>query len=72
MHLGTSGDGGGTGQRDLVHVVLENHSYESTGAQRTTSGSVRWVELGRGLGYRSSTQGWEGHHRSWRAGSSKR
>jgi phosphonopyruvate decarboxylase len=56
MHLGTSATVGAYAPANLVHVVLDNRSYESTGAQRTTSESVRWTDLGRGLGYRTSTQ----------------
>jgi phosphonopyruvate decarboxylase len=56
MHLGTAVTVGAYAPVNLVHVVLDNGSYESTGAQRTRSESVRWAELGRGLGYRTSTE----------------
>lgn len=56
MHLGTAVTVGAYAPVNLVHVVLDNRSYESTGAQRTRSESVRWAELGRGLGYRTSTE----------------
>jgi phosphonopyruvate decarboxylase len=56
MHLGTAATVGAYAPPNLVHVVLDNRSYESTGAQRTTSASVRWAELGRGLGYRTGTE----------------
>jgi len=56
MHLGTAATAGAYAPPNLVHVVLDNRSYESTGAQRTTSASVRWTELGRGLGYRTGTE----------------
>ncbi|TDC65376.1 phosphonopyruvate decarboxylase [Micromonospora sp. KC207] len=53
MHLGTAATVGAYAPPNLLHVVLDNHSYESTGAQRTTSASMRWTDLGRGLGYRT-------------------
>ncbi|HZN73684.1 MAG TPA: phosphonopyruvate decarboxylase [Micromonosporaceae bacterium] len=56
MHLGTAATVGAYAPANLVHVVLDNRSYESTGAQRTGSESVRWTQLGLGLGYRTSTQ----------------
>lgn len=56
MHLGTAATVGAYAPTNLVHVVLDNRSYESTGAQRTMSESVRWTRLGDGLGYRTSAQ----------------
>ncbi|MFI0815762.1 thiamine pyrophosphate-dependent enzyme [Streptomyces sp. NPDC021098] len=53
MHLGTGATIGASGARNLVHVVLDNGCYESTGCQPTTSSCVDWAELGRGLGYRT-------------------
>jgi phosphonopyruvate decarboxylase len=52
MHLGTGSTIGSSGAHNLVHVVVDNGCYESTGGQRTTSGQVDWLALGRGLGYR--------------------
>lgn len=52
MHLGTGATIGASGARNLVHLVVDNGCYESTGAQRTASGQVDWLALGRGLGYR--------------------
>lgn len=53
MHLGTGATIGASGARNLVHIVLDNGCYESTGCQPTTSAHVDWAELGRGLGYRT-------------------
>jgi phosphonopyruvate decarboxylase len=53
MHLGTGSTIGASGARNLVHLVVDNGCYESTGCQATTSGHVDWPSLGRGLGYRS-------------------
>ncbi|MFQ5672028.1 MAG: thiamine pyrophosphate-dependent enzyme [Nitrospinales bacterium] len=37
---------------NLVHVVIDNEVYESTGSQKTLSGSVRLEEIARASGYR--------------------
>ncbi|MGF1663507.1 MAG: thiamine pyrophosphate-dependent enzyme [Kineosporiaceae bacterium] len=51
MHLGTAATVGAEAPVNLVHVVVDNGCYESTGAQRSTSGHLDWAALGRGLGY---------------------
>jgi phosphonopyruvate decarboxylase len=53
MHLGTGSTIAASGSRHLVHIVVDNGCYESTGCQPTTSGCLDWSRLGRGLGYRS-------------------
>lgn len=53
MHLGTGSTVGGSGAANLVHVVVDNGCYESTGCQSTTSPWVDWAALGAGLGYRT-------------------
>jgi phosphonopyruvate decarboxylase len=55
MHQGTCVTVGALGPRNLSHVVLDNHAYESTGGQLTTSGRVDWRHLGAAVGYRSTT-----------------
>ncbi|MEJ3653001.1 thiamine pyrophosphate-dependent enzyme [Actinomycetes bacterium KLBMP 9759] len=52
MHLGTGAAIGSLAVANLVHVVVDNGCYESTGAQRTTSTHLDWTALGRSLGYR--------------------
>jgi phosphonopyruvate decarboxylase len=52
MHMGTCVTVGATSP-DLLHVVLDNGAYESTGGQPATS--VDWVSLGAAAGYRSAT-----------------
>jgi len=37
---------------NLLHVVIDNEVYESTGSQKTLSGSVRLEEIARASGYR--------------------
>ena len=40
---------------NLVHVVLDNEAYETTGAQPSISSDVSIVEIGRAAGYKSAT-----------------
>jgi phosphonopyruvate decarboxylase len=53
MHLGIGSTIGASGAGNLVHVVVDNGCYESTGCQRSTSHSVNWIALGISLGYRN-------------------
>lgn len=53
MHLGTGSTIGASGVDNLVHVVVDNGCYESTGCQPSTSATVDWSALGTALGYRS-------------------
>lgn len=41
---------------NLVHVILDNEAYESTGAQPSISSKVSLAKIGEASGYRSSTQ----------------
>src|SRR2546429_6450611 len=54
MHMGTTATVGGMRPANLVHVVLDNGTYESTGGQLTTSSTVDWSALGAAAGYRST------------------
>jgi phosphonopyruvate decarboxylase len=54
MHLGTTATVGAVAPPNLVHVVLDNGTYESTGGQRTASSTVDWSALGAAAGYRST------------------
>lgn len=56
MQLGGMALAGETGLPNLVHVVLDNAVYDSTGGQRTRARAVSWRDLGRSLGYRTSAQ----------------
>ncbi|WP_206795391.1 thiamine pyrophosphate-dependent enzyme [Amycolatopsis sp. MtRt-6] len=53
MHLGTGATVPAAGARNLVHVVVDNGCYESTGCQGSISSTVDWTALGAGLGYDS-------------------
>lgn len=57
MHLGTGSTIGAVRPEALVHIVVDNHCYESTGCQAGPSGGVHWDFLGRGLGYRTILSG---------------
>ena len=37
--------------KNLIHIILDNESYESTGAQPSISSKVDLAEIGRGCGY---------------------
>jgi phosphonopyruvate decarboxylase len=54
MHLGSMVTAGSTGRPDLVHIVLNNQAYESTGGQSTCSQRLDWAKLGEAAGYQSS------------------
>ncbi|MDX3458198.1 phosphonopyruvate decarboxylase [Streptomyces sp. ME02-8801-2C] len=54
MHLGTMSTIGSRAPIGLVHVLFDNGTYESTGAQPTTSGTVDFAAVARGLGYASA------------------
>ena len=53
MHLGTGSTIGASGHGSLVHLVIDNGCYESTGCQPSTSRAVDFPALGRALGYRT-------------------
>ena len=53
MHLGSSVTAGQVAPGNLVHVVLDNGAYETTGSQPTPSPNVDWVCLAVAAGYRS-------------------
>jgi phosphonopyruvate decarboxylase len=53
MHMGTCLTVGAAAP-DLLHVVLDNGAYESTGGQSTVSGTLDWPAFGAAAGYRSA------------------
>ncbi|GGM41582.1 thiamine pyrophosphate enzyme [Longimycelium tulufanense] len=53
MHLGSMSTIGASAPANLVHVILDNGVYESTGAQPTRSTRVDFASLGRATGYRT-------------------
>ena len=54
MHLGALSTIGSVAPVDLVHIIFDNHAYESTGAQATTSAGVDFAALGLAAGYRTA------------------
>lgn len=55
MHLGGALLTAELGATNLVHVVLDNASYASTGGQRPAACGIAWESLALGMGYRSAT-----------------
>ncbi|MER7986065.1 phosphonopyruvate decarboxylase [Streptomyces noursei] len=53
MHLGSMSTVGATAPPNLVHAVLDNGVYESTGAQPTTATATDFPGIGRATGYRT-------------------
>lgn len=53
MHLGASALAAGLAPPNLVHVVLDNAAYDSTGGQRAPRTALDWDVMGSSLGYRS-------------------
>lgn len=57
MHLGNMATVGWTGPPDLVHVVLDNGGYDSTGAQPSVAGEVDFAGIAAAVGYRTVRAG---------------
>lgn len=55
MHLGTMSTIGALAPPGLIHIVMDNHAYDSTGAQRTTSASTDFAAVALGVGYASAS-----------------
>ena len=54
MHLGTLSSVGSAAPGNLVHVVFDNGTYESTGGQATTSHSTDFAGVALAAGYASA------------------
>jgi phosphonopyruvate decarboxylase len=52
MHMGTLSTIGFYAPANLVHVVIDNEAYESTGSQATTTSRTRLEEVALACGYR--------------------
>ena len=52
MHLGTMGGVAKYIPDNLIHVILDNRSYGSTGSQPTQSENVDFAEIGKAFGYK--------------------
>ncbi len=51
MHLGVLSTIGAEQPANLVHVIIDNGGYESTGSQRGTSGTTDFAAVARACGY---------------------
>jgi phosphonopyruvate decarboxylase len=54
MHMGTMSTIGAAAPVNLLHVVLDNRAYESTGLQPTTSATTDFCLIARATGYASA------------------
>jgi phosphonopyruvate decarboxylase len=54
MHLGTMSSVGAAAPGNLVHIVFDNGSYESTGGQATTARTTDFAGVARAAGYASA------------------
>jgi len=54
MHAGSLSTAGHERPANLVHVVLDNGTYDSTGGQPTTSATTDLVAMARACGYRAA------------------
>ena len=52
MAMGTLAMISAAAPKNLVHVVIDNEVYESTGSQKTLSNAIQLEEVARGAGYR--------------------
>jgi phosphonopyruvate decarboxylase len=52
MRTGSMATVGSYQPENLVHILLDNEAYESTGGQRTVSGGVSFSTIAKGFGYR--------------------
>lgn len=53
MQLGAMALAGEVRPANLLHVILDNGVYDSTGGQRTRTHAVNWAKLAREMGYRT-------------------
>jgi len=56
MKLGTLATIGSMAPRNLIHIVFDNGTYDSTGGQPTTAPAVRFARVAQACGYAA---GWE-------------
>jgi len=56
MHLGNLATIGAYSPKNLVHIVLDNGTYDSTGGQATISQHINFIEMAKALGYKTTVQ----------------
>lgn len=54
MHLGVFSTIGAGRRQNLLHIVIDNGGYESTGAQESTASTTDFVAIARACGYASA------------------
>lgn len=54
MHLGVFSTIGAARRQNLLHIVIDNGGYESTGAQESSASSTDFVAIARACGYASA------------------
>jgi phosphonopyruvate decarboxylase len=54
MRLGSMSTIGFYEPENLLHILLDNNSYESTGGQETVSGRVNFIDIAQACGYTNS------------------
>lgn len=52
MHLGNLASIGATSMPNLVHIILDNQTYDSTGGQPTISKIMNFSKIAQGIGYK--------------------
>ena len=57
MRMGNFATIGSYGTSSLVHIVLDNEAHDSTGAQATVSGNVRFADIADACGYALAYEG---------------
>ena len=54
MRMGNLATNGVYSPENLLHILLDNHSYDSTGGQQTVANNIRFVEVAAACGYVNS------------------
>ncbi|WP_028776090.1 phosphonopyruvate decarboxylase [Shimazuella kribbensis] len=54
MHMGNLATNGHYHPDNMLHILLDNHSHDSTGGQRTVSHNVNFVDISAACGYKKS------------------
>ena len=54
MHMGSLSTIGNYAPENLIHIILDNESHDSTGAQQTTSSTTEFSEIAKACGYRTT------------------
>ena len=58
MKLGALATIGHYGLGNLIHIILDNNAYESTGGQHSISDTVDFVGVAKAIGYKNAVKVW--------------